>query len=112
VRDVLGMTRTKFGCGQALCGACSAHVDGAATRSCITTVDSIGESAITTIKVDGERRHRAMVHSELPISVLFHEQDGAHLFAMINGLCGSDATSISSRLSKAGGVARPRLDAS
>jgi hypothetical protein len=43
LRDVLGMTGTKFGCGQALCGACTAHVDGAATRSCITTVDSIGE---------------------------------------------------------------------
>ena len=42
------MTGTKFGCGQALCGACTVHVDGAATRSCITTVDSIGESAITT----------------------------------------------------------------
>ena len=48
LRDVLGMTATKFGCGQALCGACTVHVDGAATRSCITTVDSIGESAITT----------------------------------------------------------------
>ena len=50
LRDVLGMTGTKFGCGQALCGACTVHVDGAATRTCITTVDSIGESAITTIE--------------------------------------------------------------
>jgi hypothetical protein len=48
LRDVLGMTGTKFGCGQALCGACTVHVDGTAARSCITTVDSIGESAITT----------------------------------------------------------------
>jgi isoquinoline 1-oxidoreductase alpha subunit len=54
LRDVLGMTGTKFGCGQALCGACTAHVDGAATRSCITTVDSIGESAITTIEAIGQ----------------------------------------------------------
>jgi hypothetical protein len=53
-----------------------------------------------------------MVHSELPISVLFYEQDGTHLFAMTNGLSGADATSISSGLSKAEGVARPRLDAS
>ena len=53
LRDVLGMTGTKFGCGQALCGACTVHVDGAATRSCITTVDSIGESAITTIEAIG-----------------------------------------------------------
>jgi isoquinoline 1-oxidoreductase subunit alpha len=54
LRDVLGMTGTKFGCGKALCGACTVHVDGAATRSCITTVDSIGESAITTIEAIGQ----------------------------------------------------------
>ena len=54
LRDVLGMTGTKFGCGQALCGACTVHVDGAATRTCITTVDSIGESAITTIEAIGQ----------------------------------------------------------
>jgi len=50
---VLGMTGTKFGCGMALCGACTVHVDGAATRSCITTVDSIGTSEITTIEAIG-----------------------------------------------------------
>ena len=54
LRDVLGMTGTKFGCGMALCGACTVHIDGAATRSCITTVDSIGESAVTTIEAVGE----------------------------------------------------------
>ena len=54
LRDVLGMTGTKFGCGMALCGACTVHVDGTATRSCITTVDSIGTSAITTIEAIGE----------------------------------------------------------
>jgi len=50
LRDVLGMTGTKFGCGMALCGACTVHVDGVATRSCITSIDSIGNSAITTIE--------------------------------------------------------------
>jgi isoquinoline 1-oxidoreductase subunit alpha len=54
LRDVLGMTGTKFGCGMALCGACTVHVDGTATRSCITTVDSIGTSAITTIEAIGD----------------------------------------------------------
>lgn len=54
LRDVLGMTGTKFGCGQALCGACTVHIDGAATRSCQTTVDSIGTSAITTIEAIGD----------------------------------------------------------
>jgi isoquinoline 1-oxidoreductase alpha subunit len=50
LRDVLGMTGTKFGCGMALCGACTVHVDGVAARSCITTVDSLGASEITTIE--------------------------------------------------------------
>ena len=54
LRDVLGMTGTKFGCGRALCGACTVHVDGAATRSCITTVDSVGDSAVTTIEAIGQ----------------------------------------------------------
>jgi isoquinoline 1-oxidoreductase alpha subunit len=54
LRDVLGMTGTKFGCSKALCGACTVHVDGAATRSCITTVDSVGDSAITTIEAIGQ----------------------------------------------------------
>ena len=53
LRDVLGMTGTKFGCGMALCGACTVHVDGTATRSCITSIDSIGTSAITTIEAIG-----------------------------------------------------------
>ena len=53
LRDVLGMTGTKFGCGVAQCGACTVHVDGAATRSCITTIDSIGNSLITTIEAVG-----------------------------------------------------------
>ena len=53
LRDVLGITGTKLGCGMALCGACTVHIDGAATRSCITPIDSIGTSAITTIKAIG-----------------------------------------------------------
>src|SRR5262245_7875867 len=53
LRDVLGMTGTKFGCGMALCGACTVHIDGVATRSCITPVDSIGASEITTIEAVG-----------------------------------------------------------
>ena len=53
LRDVLGMTGTKFGCGQALCGACTVHVDGNATRSCITTVDSLQGSEVTTIEAIG-----------------------------------------------------------
>src|SRR6202023_3670437 len=54
LRDVAELTGTKFGCGMALCGACTVHMDGAATRSCITTVDSVGEAAVTTIEAIGE----------------------------------------------------------
>jgi isoquinoline 1-oxidoreductase alpha subunit len=54
LRDVLGMTGTKFGCGMALCGACTVHVDGTATRSCITPIDSIGSAKITTIEAIGK----------------------------------------------------------
>jgi isoquinoline 1-oxidoreductase alpha subunit len=53
LRDVLAMTGTKFGCGKGLCGACTVHVDGVATRSCITTIDSIGSSKITTVEAIG-----------------------------------------------------------
>ncbi|HEY3146339.1 MAG TPA: (2Fe-2S)-binding protein [Dongiaceae bacterium] len=53
LRDVLGMTGTKFGCGMALCGACTVHLDGSAIRSCITAIDSVGDSKITTIEAIG-----------------------------------------------------------
>ena len=53
LRDVLGMTGTKFGCGMALCGACTVHIDGVATRSCVTPIDSVGASKITTIEAIG-----------------------------------------------------------
>jgi len=53
LRDVVGMTGTKFGCGRALCGACTVHIDGVATRSCVTSIDSIGKSQVTTIEAIG-----------------------------------------------------------
>lgn len=53
IRDVVGLMGTKFGCGQALCGACTVHLDGVPTRSCITSVDSVGEAAVTTIEAIG-----------------------------------------------------------
>jgi isoquinoline 1-oxidoreductase alpha subunit len=50
LRDVLGLTGTKFGCGIAQCGACTVQVDGNAVRSCVLPVGSIGEREITTIE--------------------------------------------------------------
>jgi len=71
LRDVLGMTGTKFGCGAALCGACTVHVDGVATRSCVTPLDSIGTSEITTIEAvgataSGARIQKAWIEGEVP----------------------------------------------
>jgi isoquinoline 1-oxidoreductase alpha subunit len=53
LRDVIGMTGTKFGCGQGLCGACTVHQDGQPIRSCQTPVESVGDSQITTIETIG-----------------------------------------------------------
>jgi isoquinoline 1-oxidoreductase alpha subunit len=50
LRDVLGLTGTKFGCGIAQCGACTVHVNGAPVRSCLLPLSSVGERAITTIE--------------------------------------------------------------
>ena len=71
LRDVLGMTGTKFGCGVALCGACTVHIDGTATRSCITTIDSVGDSKVTTIEAigataAGAKLQKAWIDHEVP----------------------------------------------
>jgi isoquinoline 1-oxidoreductase alpha subunit len=50
LRDVLGMTGTKFGCGIAQCGACTVHLDGKAVRSCLLAVGAVGDRAVTTIE--------------------------------------------------------------
>lgn len=50
LRDALGLTGTKFGCGMALCGACTVHVEGAATRSCVLPVSAVAGKKITTIE--------------------------------------------------------------
>jgi isoquinoline 1-oxidoreductase subunit alpha len=53
LRDVLGMTGTKFGCGRALCGACTIHLDGKPVRSCITPISAAAGKRITTIEAIG-----------------------------------------------------------
>jgi len=50
LRDVLGLTGTKFGCGAALCGACTVHINGVPARSCVTPVRSVGSKEVTTIE--------------------------------------------------------------
>jgi isoquinoline 1-oxidoreductase alpha subunit len=54
LRDVLGMTGSKFGCGMALCGACTVHLDGSPIRSCVTAIEDVGASAVTTVEAIGD----------------------------------------------------------
>jgi len=56
LRDVLGMTGTKFGCGMALCGACTVHLDGAPIRACVTPISATVGKKITTIEAIGDDR--------------------------------------------------------
>jgi isoquinoline 1-oxidoreductase subunit alpha len=53
LRDSLGLTGTKFGCGMALCGACTVHVDGKPTRACVTPISAVAQKRVTTIEAIG-----------------------------------------------------------
>ncbi|MFL6549252.1 MAG: (2Fe-2S)-binding protein [Povalibacter sp.] len=70
LRDTLGMTGTKYGCGMALCGACTVHIDGAATRSCVTPASAVAGKAITTIEgLSTDRSHplqKAWIELDVP----------------------------------------------
>ncbi len=69
LRDHLGMTGTKFGCGMALCGACTVHIDGAATRSCVLALGAVGARSITTIEGLSPDRTHAVQKAWLEIDV-------------------------------------------
>ena len=70
LRDSLGLTGTKFGCGVGQCGACTVHLDGAATRSCTTPVSAVGERAVTTIEglspTGTDALQRAWIEEDVP----------------------------------------------
>jgi isoquinoline 1-oxidoreductase subunit alpha len=71
LRDVLGMSGTKFGCGIALCGACTVHVDGLPARSCVTPIAAIGNKSITTIEAVGNTSTgKALQHAWLELQVV------------------------------------------
>src|SRR2546428_2598769 len=53
LRDVIGLTGTKFGCGMALCGACTVHLDGRPTPACITPISAAAQAKVTTIEAIG-----------------------------------------------------------
>ncbi|GAA5073877.1 (2Fe-2S)-binding protein [Lysobacter panacisoli] len=69
LRDVLHLTGTKFGCGVALCGACTVHIDGVPRRSCITPIAAVGDAQIRTI----EALHELAVGRTLQQAWLDHE---------------------------------------
>jgi isoquinoline 1-oxidoreductase alpha subunit len=69
LRDHLGMTGTKFGCGMALCGACTVHINGAATRSCVLPLSAVAGKSITTIEGLSADRSHAVQKAWLEIDV-------------------------------------------
>jgi len=69
LRDHLGMTGTKFGCGMALCGACTVHLDGVATRSCVLPVSAVNGKRITTIEGLSANRSHPVQRAWLDIDV-------------------------------------------
>ena len=69
LRDHLGMTGTKFGCGMALCGACTVHINGAATRSCVLPLSAAAGKSITTIEGLSLDRSHAVQKAWLEIDV-------------------------------------------
>ena len=70
LRDNLGLTGTKFGCGIAQCGACTVHLDGVATRSCVTPISAVGAKRVTTIEglspTSSHRVQKAWVAEDVP----------------------------------------------
>jgi isoquinoline 1-oxidoreductase alpha subunit len=69
LRDHLGMTGTKFGCGMALCGACTVHIDGAPTRSCVLPLGAVQGKSVTTIEGLSSDRSHAVQKAWLEIDV-------------------------------------------
>ena len=69
IRDDFGLTGTKFGCGIAQCGACTVHIDGEATRSCVTPVASVAGKTVTTIEGLNNPAGRAVKQAWTDINV-------------------------------------------
>ena len=70
LRDTLGMTGTKFGCGMALCGACTVHINGQPTRSCVTQISTVAGKNVTTVEgLSSDNSHpvqKAWIEADVP----------------------------------------------
>jgi isoquinoline 1-oxidoreductase subunit alpha len=70
LRDELGLTGTKFGCGMALCGACTVHLDGQAVRSCMTPLSAVANKKVTTIEgLEADKVGKAVQTAWIEVSV-------------------------------------------
>jgi len=69
LRDVLGLTGSKYGCGMALCGACTVHLDGRAVRACITPLSAVGTSRVTTIEGLSESGNHPLQRAWMELNV-------------------------------------------
>jgi len=71
LRDLLDLKGTKFGCGKSLCGACTVHLNGAPTRSCVTPISAVGAAAVTTIEgIASTQAGRAVQEAWLAVDVV------------------------------------------
>lgn len=109
LRDVLGMTGTKFGCGIAQCGACTVHLEGAPVRSCVLPVGSIGTRAITTIEAVGNQPNGARIQKawlDLEVIQCGYCQSGQIMAAtaLLNAVAHPDDSDIDAAL--AGNICR------
>jgi isoquinoline 1-oxidoreductase alpha subunit len=109
LRDVLGLTGTKFGCGMAQCGACTVHLEGKAVRSCVLPVGNVGSRPITTIEAIGATAVGARVQKawlDLEVIQCGYCQSGQIMSAaaLLNAIPGPDDADIDAAM--AGNICR------
>ena len=85
LRDILGMTGTKFGCGIAQCGACTVHLDGKPVRSCLLPVSAVGGRAVTTIEGVGATPAGEKVQKAAALLAATPQPDDADIDAAMSG---------------------------
>ena len=103
LRDTLSMTGTKFGCGMALCGACTVHINGEATRSCITQIGSVAGKKVTTIEgISAEGLHpvqQAWIAEDVPQCGYCQSGQIMSAVALLKEPCGPDDADVKELMS-------------